>query len=91
MNLRGTGSASDTVTTGTSAQKNNHIAGIRVQTFYIFSRSCTHNSANLHTLCRIIRMINLLYIAGCQSNLVSVGAVSAGSAIYQLSLRQLAL
>ena len=91
MYLGGSGCAADTVTTGTSAQKHNHISRIRIQTFYIFSRSCAHNSANLHTLCRIIRMINLFYIAGCQTNLVSIGAVAAGSTIYQLSLRQLAM
>ena len=91
MYLRRTGSAADTVTAGTSAQQHDNIARIGIQTLYIFSRSSTHNSTDLHTFCSIIWMIDFFYIPGSQTDLVAVGAITACSTVNQLSLRQLAL
>ena len=36
-------------------------------------------------------MINLLYIAGCKTNLVAVGAVAVGGSAHKLLLRKLSL
>ena len=46
----------------------------------LLSGSRTHNRADLHTLCHIVGMINLFYIAGSQTDLVAVGSCSRDAA-----------
>ena len=43
---------------------------------HVLSRSRAHDSADLHTLCHIARMIDLIYQSGGQTDLVAVGAVA---------------
>ena len=50
--------------------------GIGGLTDDVLSGSRTHNRADLHTLRHIAGMIDLLYIAGGQTDLVAVGAVA---------------
>ena len=91
MYLGGARRTAATVTTGPSAQQDNDIVGIGIFPDHICSGRSTHNSTDLHTLCDIIRMINLLYIAGCKSDLVAVGGISACSTSYQFFLGKLPL
>ena len=44
-----------------------------------------------HHVCHITGMVNLFYISGGKSDLVAVGGISLGSAVYNLPLGQLAL
>ena len=89
--LGGTGSAAAAVASGLAAKKNDQISRIGGLTDDILSGRCAHDRANLHSLCHIVGVINLFYIAGSQTDLVAVGAVAVGCAAYQLLLGQLAL
>ena len=90
MCLGRSGCSTDTVTSGTSAQKDNLISRIRGQSLYGTSRCGAHDSTNLHTFCYIIRMVNFFDISGCQSDLVSIRAVTSGCLTHDLLLWQLA-
>ena len=83
--------STDTVTSGTSAQKDNLISRIRGQSLYGTSRCGTHDSTDLHTFCYIIRMVNFFDISGCQSDLISIRAVTSGCLAHDLLLWQLTL
>ena len=89
MYFGGTGSTAAAVTAGTAAQQHDNIAGIGCLTDDCFSRSRAHDSADLHSLCHIIGMIDLFYQAGSQADLVAVGAVAAGCTADKLLLGQL--
>ena len=84
-----TGSSATAVTAGTAAKQNNDISRIRCFTDHCASRRCSQNGANLHTLCYIIRMINLLNCSGCETDLVTIRAVSMCSFPNKLLLRKL--
>ena len=88
MNFGRTGSTADTVTSGTSSQKNDDISRIRIFTNNCTSGSSTHNSTNLHSFGNIVRMINFFYIACSQTDLVAIRTVSMGSTSYQFFLRK---
>ena len=70
--LGGTCCTTDTVTAGTSSQKDDDISRIGVFTDNGTSRSCTHNGTNLHTFCNVVRMIDFFDIAGSQTDLVTI-------------------
>ena len=91
MYFGGTGSAAAAVTSGTSAQQNDDITRIGGLTDYIFTRSRPHDGADLHTFCNVVGMVNLLHITGGQADLVAVGGITLGGAVYDLALGQLAL
>ena len=88
MNLGGTGSTTNTITSGTSAQQDDNITRIRVFSLNRTSWSRTENSTDFHTFCHIIRMINFFYISGCQTDLVTVRTITVCCASNQLLLRQ---
>ena len=89
MDFGRTGCTADTVTAGTSAKQNDDIARIRCHSLYIFTRSGTHNSSDLHSLCNVIRMIDFFDISGCKTDLVTVGTVAVGCLTYQFFLWEL--
>ena len=91
MYFGGTGSTADTVTSGTSSEKDDDIARIRVLTDDRASRSCTHNSTDLHTFCNVVRMIDFFDITGSQTNLVAIGAVAVSCTSDKFLLRKFAL
>ena len=91
MYLGRTSRTTTAVTAGTAAQQDDDISRIRSLTDHIFSRSSTHNGTDLHTFCYIVWMINLFYITGSQSDLVTIRAVAAGCTAHQFFLGQLAL
>ena len=70
--LGGTCCTTDTVTAGTSSQKDDDISRIGVFTDNGTSRSCTHNGTDLHTFCNVVRMIDFFDIAGSQADLVTI-------------------
>ena len=67
--------------------------GVRIGIFtdHVFSGSSAHYRADLHALGHITRMVNLLHIPGGQPDLVAVGGITLGGAVYDLALGQLAL
>ena len=69
-------STTDSVTSCASSEENDFISRIWVKSLDSTSWSRTHNCTDLHTLCNIIWMVNLLDIACCKSDLVSIWAVS---------------
>ena len=89
MDFGRTGCTADTVTAGTSAKQNDDIARIRCHSLYIFTRSGTHNSSDLHSLCNVIRMIDFFDISGCKTDLVAVGTVAVGCLTHQFFLWEL--
>src|SRR5699024_8791627 len=91
MHLRGTCRAADTVAAGASAQKNDDISRIGILTDNGTPGSSAKNSADLHTLGHIVRMIDFFYISCGKTDLVSIGAVAVGRSSHQLLLGKLAL
>ncbi len=91
VGLGGACCAAHAVTSGPAAKKDNDISGIGIQTLYIFTCGCAHNGADLHTLGYVTGMVDLLDLAGSQTDLVAVRRVSLGCVVDQLLLGQLAL
>ena len=54
------------------------------------SRGSAHNSADLHALCHIAGVVDLVHLTGSQTDLVAVGGVTGGCGGDQLTLGQLA-
>ena len=90
MHLGGTGGSAAAVPSGTSAQQNDDIPRIGSLPDHILPGRRSHDRTDLHTLCHIVRMIDLLHISGGKSDLISIGAVPAGCAPHQLLLGKLA-
>ena len=91
MYLGGTGCAATAVTACSAAQKDNDISGVRGFSDNILSGCRTHYRTDFHTLCHVIRVIDFLYKARCQTNLVAVGGISCRRTADQLLLRKLSL
>ena len=89
MNLGRTSCTAAAVTSGSATQQNDNITRIRSLADHVFSRSCAHNSTDLHTFCHIVRMIDLFYIAGCKSDLITIRTITTGSTTHQFFLRKL--
>ena len=80
----------DAVTTGTAAKQNDNISRIGGQSLHRTSRSRTEHCTDLHALRHIIRMVYLLDITGCQTDLVTIRTVTVCRLAHQLLLRKLA-
>ena len=91
MNLGGSRRSADSVTAGSASEQNDDVARVRIQPLHRSSRSRAHHRADLHTLRHVIRVVDFLDIAGCKTNLVSVGAVAVRSLSRQRLLRKFAL
>ena len=91
MLLRGAGSAAAAVTAGLAAEQDDDVARLGYLADDVLQRSRTDNSADLHALCDIARVVDLVYEAGRKANLVAVGGVARSSGLAQLALRQLVL
>ena len=72
MSLARTGRTAAAIPSGTSAEKDDDISGIRSLADNIFPRSRTHDRSDLHTLRNVIRMVYLLNIACCKTYLITV-------------------
>ena len=91
MGLGGAGGAAAAVTAGAAAQKDDHVAGGGTLTANVLSGSGSDDSADLHALGCIAGVIELVHLAGSQTDLVAVGAVACGGLGDDGALGQLAL
>ena len=89
MNLRRTGSTTNTVAASTATKKNNYIPCFRAFTHNSVKRSSRNNSTKLHALSHISRMIKFSYLTSSQTNLVTVRAESLSRFTANLNLRKL--
>ena len=89
--LRGAGSAAAAVTAGFAAEQDDDVARLGYLADNVLQRSRTDNSADLHALCDIARVVDLVYEAGRKTDLVAVGGIACSSGLAQLALRQLVL
>ena len=90
VGLGGTGGTADAVAAGAAAQQNDDVAGSGAFAADVGSGRCTHNSADLHALCHIAGVIDLIHLTGSEADLVAVGGITGGSGGHQLALGQLA-
>ena len=90
VGLGGTGGSAAAVTAGTASQKDDHISRKGAFPSYIFCRSGCHNGTDLHTLCGIAVMIQLVYDTRGKADLVSVGGIACRCRGNELSLGKLA-
>ena len=89
VGLGGAGSTATAVTAGASAQQDDDILGIGHLAAYVLGRSGRDNRADLHALCGVAVMVKLVYLAGCKTDLVTVGGITCSCGGDQLLLRQL--
>ena len=89
--LGGAGCAAAAIAAGLAAEQDNDVARLGYLADDVLQRSCTDNRADLHALCNITRMVNLVYEAGSKADLVAIGGVARSSGLAQLALRQLVL
>ena len=90
VRLGGAGCAADAVTAGAAAQKDDAVAGCGGFAAYVVSGGCAYDGADFHALGHVAGVVQLIYLAGCQADLVAVARVAAGSVGDQLTLGQLA-
>ena len=90
MSLGGACRAADAVPAGGTAEQNHHVPGRRTFPADIFRRRRGDNRTDLHTLCRITRMVNLIYNARGKADLIAVGGITRRRGLHDLALRQLA-
>ena len=90
VGLGGAGSAADAVTAGAAAQQNDDVAGGGALAADVGSGGRAHDSTNLHTLCHIAGVIDLIHLTGGEADLVAVGGITGGSGRHQFALGQLA-
>ena len=91
VRLGGTGGTTDTITTGTTAEEDDDITRCRNLTTYVLCRCGCDDGTDLHTLCNIARMIDLIDEAGREADLVTIAGVTVGCGGHELTLWQLAL
>ena len=90
MCLGGSGRAADAVASCPSPQQNDHITRSGSLADHICPRSRRHDSADLHTFCHIVRMVDLFDITGGKADLVAVGTIAVRSFPDQLLLGKFA-
>ena len=90
VGLGGTGGTADAVAAGAAAQQDDDVAGSGAFAADVGSGRCAHNSADLHPLCHIAGVIDLIHLTGSKADLVAVGGITGGSGGHQLALGQLA-
>ena len=86
MSLGSTGSTADTVTTGTTAQQDDLVAGGRGLAAHVVGRGGGYDRTHLHTLGHVTGVVDLIDLAGGQTDLVAIGAVAGGSGGHELAL-----
>ena len=90
VGLGGTGGTADAVAAGAAAQQDDDVAGSGAFAADVGSGRCAHNSADLHALCHIAGVIDLIHLTGGKADLVAVGGITGGSGGHQFALGQLA-
>ncbi len=91
VGLGGTGGTAHAVAAGAAAQRSgDHIPGSRALAAHMGSRGGTHHRTDLHALCHIAGVVDLIHLTGSQTDLVAVGGITGGGSGHQLALGQLA-
>ena len=90
VGLGRTSSTAHTITAGAAAQQNDDIAGGGALAADVGSGSSAYNGADLHALCHIAGVVDLIHLTGSKADLVAVGGIACGSSGHQLALGQLA-
>ena len=90
MRLGGTGGTADAVTTGASAQQDDHIAGGGFLAADMAGGGGADHSADLHALGGIAGVVQLGDLPGGKTDLVAVAGIAGGGGGHQLALGQLA-
>ena len=85
-----TGCTTAAVTTSLTTKEYYDIACSRTFTTNCTTRSSTNYSANFHTFSNKFFVVVFLYVTGCQTNLVTVGAIACSSTNGDFTLRQFA-
>ena len=88
MYFGGTGCTAAAISSSTAAEQDDDIARIGIFTDNGTARCCSKDSSDLHTFCHVVRMVNFFDIAGCKTDLVSVGAVAVCCFSYKFFLRK---
>ena len=78
------------VAAGAAAQQNDDVAGGGALAADMGSGGGAHDRADLHPLCHIAGVIDLIHLTGGQADLVAVGGITGGGGGHQLALGQLA-
>ena len=86
VSLGSTGSTADTVTTGTTAQQDDLVAGGRGLAAHVVGRGGGYDRTHLHALGHVTGVVDLIDLAGGQTDLVAIGAVAGGSGGHELAL-----
>ena len=89
VGLGGAGGTADAVAAGAAAQQDDDIPGGGALAADVGGRGRTHHSADLHSLCHIAGVVDLIHLAGGKADLVAVGGVTGGGSGHQLALGQL--
>ena len=91
MRLGSAGGAADAVTTGAAAEQDDLVSRSRGLAAHMIGRSRGHDRADLHALGHITGVIDLIHLAGGQTDLVAVGGVAGRGGGDELTLGELAL
>ena len=76
------------VTACFAAQEDYDIAVFGAFSAYVFCRSRCDNCTDFHSLCHIAGMIEFIYLTCCQTDLVTIGAITSSRCSNDRSLRQ---
>ena len=90
MRLGSAGGTTDAVATGTAAEQDDLVARGRGLAAHMIGWSRGHDRADLHALGHIARMVDLIHLAGGQTDLVAVGGVAGRGGGDELALGELA-
>ena len=90
VGLGRSGCTADAVTAGAAAQKDDAVARCGGLAADMVCGGCAHDGADFHALGHVARMVQLVYLAGCQADLVAVAGIAACRVGDQLALGQLA-
>ena len=90
MLLGGACRTADTVASGTSAKKKNHVSRRRAFATHVGCFHGTHHSAHLKSLGHIAFVVNLTHMGGGKTYLVAIAGISCGSLAADDALRKLA-
>ena len=66
------GGTTDSVASGASSEKKDHIARSRTLPAHVCGTHCTDDGTDLETLGRISRMVDFTHMGGCKTDLVAV-------------------
>ena len=91
MGLRGAGGSAAAVPPRPAAKQDNAVTGIGIFPDHVSSGRRPHDRADLHSLCHIVPVVDLFYIACCKPHLIPVGRIALCRASHQPRLGKFSL